>query len=105
MMRGRHGEPAGHEQMCAAGADGRDVNVTARDGRLAAITVVAFGRDMADVTGWARSRLGAPAGACIGGRGPVEWWTAGDPIVPVTRAAAGARRPELVLRAGPACPS
>ena len=105
MMHGMHGDPAGHEQMCAADADGRDVNVTTRDGRLAAITVVAFGRDMADVTAWARSRLGAPAGACIGDRGPVEWWTAGDRIVTVTRAAAGARSRELVIRPGPACPS
>ncbi len=104
MMHGMHGDPAGHEQMCAADADGRDVNVTARDGRLAAITVVAFRRDMADVTAWARSRFGAPAGACTGDRGPMEWWVAGNRIVTVTRPVAGARSRELVIRPGPACP-
>src|SRR5439155_1205643 len=92
MMHGMHGDPAGHEQMCAADADGRDVNVTARDGRLAAITVVAFRRDMADVTAWARSRFGAPAGACTGDRGPMEWWVARNRSVTVTRPVAGAAK-------------
>src|SRR5207247_1010272 len=88
----------------AAEGDGGDVNVTARDGRLAAITVVAFRRDMADVTAWARSRFGAPAGACTGDRGPMEWWAAGNRIVTVTRPVAGARSRELVIRPGRACP-
>jgi len=89
---------------CSGMMHGRDVNVTARDGRLAAITVVAFRRDMADVTAWARSRFGAPAGACTGDRGPMEWWAAGNRIVTVTRPVAGARSRELVIRPGPACP-